>query len=192
MKCIYVNKVKKAFTLIELLIVIAIIGILASVILVSTGSARKKASDASIMQSAYSFMSAANVDGIGGDYSPWYGGTDADGPTNGGNINNVAQCDLYFNLANQATAKAACKKIIADIDGADGARPLWIGKWDLSDIGKYFSIVAYLPGAQKYYCIGSNGKNSKDTNVDGSGCGGVVNKWLCAGCPGALNATGGN
>lgn len=49
---------KKAFTLIELLIVIAIIGVLAGVILVSTSSARQKASDSSMMQSVKSASTA--------------------------------------------------------------------------------------------------------------------------------------
>lgn len=180
------NTSSKAFTLVEVLIVIAIIGILASVAIVSLNGARQKAKDQAIVASANSMMKAAMVKGIvNGDFSSYYAGS-SDGIFV---IPSRESCSNFpFEL------QMACQKIMennspsgscADSVSADC---LWSGSW-YADRSK-LSIMVWLPGAQRYYCIGSNGESSMTTYGNGSSDS-CANTWGCGGCAGNVSWGGG-
>lgn len=161
--------------MVELLIVIAIIGILASIVLVNLSSARTKAKDAAIISSANAIMKAAQINSLSsGDYSLYKITQDT--------------CSSYSaSTPNRSSMVDACNSIITNSGTAGSQFKLWMNSWGGANRVK-FSVLAWLPGKQKYYCIGSNGGTSMETNSNGTGCG--SNVYSCSGCAGDPNPNG--
>lgn len=171
-------KKNQGFTLIELLIVIAIIGILSSVILVKLVGGKEKARDAAIMKSANSLMKLAQIDSLAtGNYNAWRMPAGAMAW-----IANEGQCETRLaSVPNAANAIEACKNIIRNVGdagfaGAEATNKMYI--WNGSTVR--LTIMVALPGAKKFYCVGSNGGTSRDSSLGGA-CPGR-SSWQCSGC----------
>jgi len=121
------HKKTKAFTLIELLIVIAIIGILVSVVLVFIISAKDKAKKVSVQSSLNSIASAATMcrDG-GGNIINGSGGSSICNPSNGINYPSISVCgsnsaDTQFTATNGGTNNWQITLTTCDFEDCVGA-----------------------------------------------------------------------
>lgn len=107
-------KNRKGFTLIEMLVVVAIIGLLSSVVVVGLGGARSKARDAKRISDILQMMSAAEVGYTGGAYptsvtapsAPQSGETYLQDTTNSNTVFRVGAC--LENAENATGNTVAC------------------------------------------------------------------------------------
>jgi len=143
---------KSGFTLVETLVVVAIIGILASLALVYIQNARLQAVDAKVMQTARQFITiAALVYQETGSYEDMHQGYI--GPGDCGKFNTGS-------YANEL------QRICQNIIDADGAIFSGAARTDLSipgccdydpDYTQHSTVVNLPSGLNEYYCVSTSG-----------------------------------
>ena len=156
------------FTLIELMVVISIISLLSSVILVSVSSARLKARDSTLISQADEMRKLFELE--------YYDNKSYINFQRGGWMHSAADCNSNFSGNYQAQARAICINIINTSSGDEpwgyGDIRYYVG--NSIDTDKYYSIIIYLPGKKKFYCLGSSGVGSDSTDPS--------NFWNQPGC----------
>lgn len=161
---------RKGFTLIELLIVIAIIGVLASVIIVSTSSARSKAKDSKVKQSLLEFEKLLALEfSVSNSYANlqpdrWF-------PIN--------SCDTSFAGTYVTEARKLCNEIVNNASGfytTPNMYKFYAG--NSTSLTTRYSIMGALSSGNQstgdFFCVGYSGKSA---NGNSSG-------WAQTGCYG--------
>jgi prepilin-type N-terminal cleavage/methylation domain-containing protein len=159
----------RGFTLIELMVVIAIIGLLSSVIISSLVTARLKGRDSKLKQEVTQMRNLIEL-----DYTEVSPSSFANLQT-GTWYSSAAQCNAATFAGAYATkAKDICLAIVANSSSnfPGGYGMLYIG--NSVSVSNNYSIMVFLPYKNTFYCVGNGGVNS-DTNSAGA-------PWSQSGC----------
>ena len=185
----YRTQTKQGFTLIEILVVIAIIGILAGVIISSLSSARNNARDVALKQAADAFIKQAHLYYNQNNFSyanlvpssvstlpsrNWVGETEfgektCDNMANGGNFGNVSPYgDKFLEI---------CKEIYKNLPKKENYQAFFGYRVGLSEgrsdwsSGRGVAVTVRLSNSN-YYCVNTDGV-TQESSVQGvalAGC----------------------
>lgn len=161
------------FTLVELLIVIAIIGILASVVLVSLSSARLRARDANAIAVARSMMTAIIA-------SSGNNPTELNTQYQGAWIHDRANCATRINAMSTSDTSlknsliSACEKLI-DTIGHSGNHDIYLHRSSTATNKQYSVMVRRPSNLSHFICVSEYMNNSVGSpHIGGS--------WMSPGC----------
>ena len=146
-----IKNIRSGFTLIELIIVIAIIGLLAAIVMASLGNARTKSEDAGIKSNLHTAQTEAELFYVNNNNLYL--------PTNGIAIN-VGSCPSYDVSGNGTNIVTRNKTIASAIAKAQSVSSGLTSC--LNDINKWAFVVQYSR-KNKAWCVDSLGKAKEET-----------------------------
>ena len=159
------NKKNKAFTLVELLVVISIIGVLSSIVFASLGSARTKAKDAAIKSSITNMRAQAEIlYDSNGCYTNSITPSCTGSPS--ANTGITATCALFsptsyiYNILRDSQMNALCVS-------ATSNSPSTMLKITEGVNRATYAISAMLNTTNTFFCIDSTGVAKETTDATG-------------------------
>ena len=176
------RKAYKGFTLIELMVVIAIIGLLSSIVIVAVNQARLKSRDSTIQQQTRELAKLFELQyRESQNYSALAAGLSTDTTQTGTAAASCESTTAGVSYTGPFATKAIeiCKAIINAQESAGVSAYLRVGGNLGSPAGQKFSVTARKASvSNEFFCYGTGGKNSEGiADPDGNGT-----SWESPGC----------